>query len=301
MKARFAILLGTILLLSLVLQACGGTPAAPATTAPQQPVEQASPTPEKPADTATQPPAAPTATTPAEPTQVQHVVRPGTPSYIVPQTISDCVEGETYSPNKPVFIIKPCDLIETGLVERPASQDLNTYYPYLDIVRAQFGATKDWYYARIVVFNAVAPSGDGDLYYMLKLDLAADGRNSNVILISVKNLPLTAAGWTTDGVQAWKDDNGTITQVFGDGVSSDPDLLWARRSPKTIEFAFKPDLISNTTRFAWYAWAYQGTMIPTDLTLGGGSLDYYMLDATCAFGFNITSLDPSLITNRCMK
>lgn len=121
-----------------------------------------------------------------------------------------------------------------------------------------------------------------------------------MIVVSVKDLPLDAMTWTINGVQAWSDANGTISTVFDRGVGADPDLVWARRSPNTIEMAIKPAILhlGGPSRFAWSAWAYQGTLTPPDIALQAATPDLYQIDNTCARGFNGNS---SGLLNNCMK
>jgi hypothetical protein len=282
MKIRLMNLMGVALLLCIALQACGTPQAAPATN-PPQPTQPAV---VEPTNTATQPPV-PTET--PVPTEIKHLTVPALSTYIPDQTANDCIEGDAVEAGKQTFIPATCDNADANFIELPVTSDLMTYFPYLDIVRAQFGATKDWLFARIVVYDVPAPTGSGDLYYSLFLDLDMNGLNSNVVLISVKNLPAKALNWTTDGVQAWSDINGAIAPTFDSGVGADPDLIWVRRSKKTIEFAFKPALIHDALRFAWSAWAYQGDLTPVNLAIEGATSGVYEIDNTCAFGFNVST------------
>ena len=121
-----------------------------------------------------------------------------------------------------------------------------------------------------------------------------------MILISVKNLPLESANWTVNGVQAWKFVDGTLSTVFDQGVGANPDLVWARRSPKAIELSFKPSIISNNepVRFAWTAWSYQGNLTPPDIALTITVPDLYQIDNTCAWGFNISAFG---LVNHCIR
>jgi hypothetical protein len=214
---------------------------------------------------------------------------PELPNFFTYQTAADCIEGDWYKSKKSIFIPATCDNADARFIELPITSDLKSYFPYLDIVRAQFGATKDWYFVRIVVYDVPAPTGPGDVSYFLLLDLNMNGLNNNALLFSVKNLPMDALSWTTEGVQAWSDFNGTITTVFDSGVGADPDLLWVRRFKKTIEFAFKPTLINNANRFAWSAWAYQGDLSPVNLALHGKTSGVYQIDSTCALGYNAST------------
>ncbi len=301
MNKRFTSLAGVILL--LFLQACGANSTMP-TVIPPQPIrtqtgQVVATLTSKPTQLllATQLPL-PTMT--QIPTQIQHVTIPGEPSYIPDQMIADCSLGKTIVPNQPIHIPKACDNSLNNFIERPVTSDLRTYFPYLDIWEAQFGANKDWLYAQIKIYDAVAPTVTGDLYYFFKLDLNFDGRNSNVVVVSVKNLPMDSMIWTVHGVQAWNDNDGIISTIFDQGVGADPDLVWARRSPNTIEMAIKPAILhlGGPSRFAWSAWAYQGTLTPPDIALKANGPDLFQIDKTCAKGFNGNS---SALFDNCMK
>jgi hypothetical protein len=95
--------------------------------------------------------------------------------------------------------------------------------------------------------------------------------------------------WTTEGAQAFKDDNGDVggfspmnaenpnpswngyeTLVFEDYFGSDPDAVWIRRDPGSanqVQLAFKHSLIGNDASFAFGGWADEGLRDP-------GAFDY---------------------------
>jgi hypothetical protein len=300
MKIKFVNLSWIVVSLCLFLQACSG-PAATPTVSPVHPTE---PQPTLTVAVATSTPTqAPTPTQTLEPTKIVHVTRPGEPAYFPSQTIVDCTIGRTYVSNLPVVIPASCDNPVLSFIERPITADSKAYLPYLDIGQVHFGGNRNWIYARIDIYEAVQPTGTGDLYYFFKLDLNFDGRNNNIVIISVKNLPLDALTWTVNGVQAWSYVEGTISTVFDQGVGADSDLIWARRSPKAIEFAFKPAIFQPAdpnipSRFAWTAWAYQGAFTPTDLALSTNASDLYQIDNTCAWGFNVSAFG---LINHCIR
>ena len=67
-------------------------------------------------------------------------------------------------------------------------------------------------------------------------------------------------------MRVWHFVSGSLNLIFDQGVGTDPDMVWARRSlTKSIEFAFKPTLTDGDVRFAWWAWAFQGTIDPLSL------------------------------------
>ncbi len=300
MKIRLANLSRIVALLCLFLQACGG-PASTATAILAQPTE---PQPTLTVAVATSTPAqAPTPTQTLEPTKIVHITKPEEPAYFPAQTIIDCTIGRTYVSDLPVVIPASCDNPVLSFIERPVTADSKAYLPYLDIGQVHFGGNRNWIFARIDIYGAVQPTETGDLYYFFKLDLNFDGRNSNVVIISVKNLPLDSLNWTVDGVQAWSDVEGNISPVFDQGVGADSDLIWARRSPNAIEFAFKPTIFKPTdpnipSRFVWTAWTYQGALTPSDIALPSNASNIYQIDNTCAWGFNVSAFG---LINHCIR
>ena len=289
MKMRLLSFLGIVLLVCLGLQACGGTtPVAPATVPPAPPATQAQAAP-----LPTQPPAAavPTDTAvPAPPTSappaVKHTTIPTLSFYMDTEKAIDCVDAVVLKNNVPSGINTLCENPKAQIIERPFSSDLKSYFPYLDIAWAQFGSTKDWIYTRIVVANEKIGSGTGDVYYFVKVDFSLDKKSDNMLIYSVKNLPADAQDWTTNGVQAWSYVGTTLKPIFDQGVGADPDAVWARRLGQEIDFAVKPSLLNNSTQFGWSAWAYQGTMAPTDLATAVPAATVFSLDNTCVRGFN---------------
>jgi hypothetical protein len=298
MKTR-SINIMSILLICLVLQACGNVPVpltpsltVPSVTQPAAPINTATNVP-----TLAPVPSA-TSTTIPEPTIIQHLSKPGDPVYIKEQDNIDCTLGNTTGTNLNVVIPPACDNPVLGFIERPVSADTKSYLPYLDIGQTHFGGNTNWLYARADIYDSIPTIGTGDVYYFFKLDLNYDGRNGNLILISVKNLPLDAGNWTVTGVQAWSDINGTLSTVFDQGVGAGPDLVWARRSPKAIELAFKPSILNGPTRFAWGAWAYQGALTPPDISISTIVPNVYQIENTCTWGFNVSAYG---LANHCIR
>lgn len=222
----------------------------------------------------------------ATPTEIQHVARPDDPVYIVTQLVHDCDVGERYVPGEPVRIPEVCDLWEIDYVERPTNPSYDVYYPYLDIQEAQFGATIDWVFARIEPYQVAMPADDENLYYAFELDLDFDALSD--ILISVENLQLGDVFWTVDGLRAWRIQDGEVSLFFDQGNASDPDLIWARRTPDgVVEFGLKPSALEGDLTFAWWAWAYQGDLEASQLIpLDTFADTFFTIDNTCAFGFN---------------
>ena len=99
----------------------------------------------------------------------QHVTKPGEPVYIVEQDNTDCTLGKTTGSNLAVVIPPACDNQLLNFIERPVTLDTKTYLPYLDIGKTHFGGNINWMFARMDIYDAVAPTGVGDLYYFFKL------------------------------------------------------------------------------------------------------------------------------------
>ncbi len=275
---------GIFLLISISLQACGSLPVSNTQPATVLPVQTEEPVVTVPSAT----PEVTVAPTSAEPTAIQHLVQPDAPTYIDTQSIRDCVMEAAFAPGQEVIVPQSCDFWDIDFVERPFSSDKLNYYPYLDVLYAKFGANKDWIFARIDLINATLPAEHGDIYYMIEFDLDFD--NISDVLVEVENLKPIDVLWTVNNLHAWRFENGSVVSIFDQGVGDDPDALWVRRSSTelttTIEFAFKPSLLGGDTTFAWWVWTYEGEFdpalfIPLDLMPDG-----YLIDNTCAMGFN---------------
>jgi len=293
MKVHWTTLAGFALLLCMLLQACGGTPV-PQTANPPQPTQPVAP-PVVPTEMPTQAPPpvvsteVPTQAPVAAPTTapIQHLTYPGLPSYIDTQSAVDCTMTDTMgNPILPLKLNPTCDLWSVNRIERPVTSDLATYFPYLDIQKAQLGADKDWIYARIRLVSPVPQQGSGDLTYFFVLDLNVDGLND--ALIAVQNLPMSTVVWTDTGLRVWTFADNAVKLIFDQGVGTDPDAVWVRRSTsKTmIEFAFKPSLLDGDITFAWSGWALQGQFDPSQILPVITLPDMYQIDNTCALGFN---------------
>ena len=298
MKTRMFLLLATLLLVALT--ACGNSaapsapsnePAGPVPTATAGPVAGGSDEP------------APAAVETPTPTQmvITHMLIPGEPAYLANQVIPECSTGSVYTEGHAVSLRSGCDLWQQSILERPASADLQTFFPHLDIAMAQFGSDAGWFYSKLMLFDgAQAPA---NLYYLIEIDSDLDARGDFLIL--VRDLPVNATAWTTNGVQIWEDTNDDVGAgtpvnpdpdaagngydllVFDAGSGSDPDLAWARRSPLTpnhVEFAFKPGLLAGVTQFGWWASAIQGTLDPAafDLVDTSSRETAFELDNTCS-------------------
>ena len=184
-------------------------------------------------------------------------------------------------PNAKAKGVSGGDVFVQGLFERPFNANtMDQYFPYLDIVQAQGYKDDTWGYATITLANA-DPNGALPGQYAVELDLNKDGRGDWLIRAS----SVTSTQWSRQGVQAWKDTDGDVggaaimaadnnvgggdgyeTLVFDQGKGSLSDGAFARikpDDPKTVEIAFKLDMLGNPASYAMGAWA--GTNIDPSL------------------------------------
>jgi hypothetical protein len=112
----------------------------------------------------------------------------------------------------------------------------------------------------------------------VELDVDIDGRGDWLVLAGQPG-----AVWSTDRVRVWRDINkdvgnnapiqsdppqtgdGYETLVFREGQGEDPDLAWARLDPadnRSVQIAFKNEMIKGDVEFLWGAWADQGLVNP---------------------------------------
>ncbi len=173
------------------------------------------------------------------------------------------------------------DVFVQDLYERPFNANtMEKYFPYLDIVNAQGFKDDTWGYATITVANTDS-NGAVPGQYAVELDLNKDGRGDWLIRAS----SVTSTDWSRQGVQVWKDADGDVggaailaadnnaqggdgyeTLVFDQGKGTLTDGAFARVKPddsKTVEIAFKLDMLGSSTSYAMGAWA--GTNIDPSL------------------------------------
>ena len=247
------------------------------------------------------------------PTPIVHVLIPAEPVYFGSQAIPECGTGYRYQPGQPLSIAPDCDLWDRNRFERPASADLATYYPYIDLDDAQFGYAEPWYFGRLILYGL----SDTELAtYMLELDEDLDGRGD--YLVVVRDLPLGGTEWTVSGVQVWQDSNNDVggttpirpdsgpgdgydLLIFDQGLGDDADLAWARWAPDhpgAIEFAFKADLTGAGRALGWTGWALRGSFDPTRFDLVDSLAETAVagVDNTCAWVINGA---PNGLRNQC--
>ena len=222
------------------------------------------------------------------------------------------------------------DVFIQGLYERPFNANtMDKYFPYVDIVDIQGFKDETWGYATITLSGTDA---DGHLpgQYAVEIDLNRDGRGDWLIRATSVN----STDWGRQGVQAWKDSNpdlggavalradnsptagdGYETLVFDQGNGSLTDAAWVRISPsdpKTVEMAFKLEMIGSPTSYAMGAWAATNLDVAlfdhndhmTHAQAGSPSPGYDVyplkdlaeIDNTCrlAIGFQPTGMEPGL-------
>lgn len=165
------------------------------------------------------------------------------------------------------------------LYERPFDQSMNTYFPDLDIKNTALNRDAAWIYVTITLAGQDPQGGLlGD--YGLELDVNRDGRGDFLIMAAAPK-----SSWSTDGVRVWQDSNHNVgsihpvqsdapqngdgyeTVLFDQGQGSDPDLAWARLSPKdpkSVQIAFKRSLFNDANPFLWGAWAMDPGILHPD-------------------------------------
>jgi hypothetical protein len=232
---------------------------------------------------------------------VAHSQVPVDPTYMLDQIATDCNTGARMQAGSSQLITSGCDYWNREWLERPASSDTSTYVPALDILWSQAGKSEPWIYLKLKV-NDLSNMPQG-YKAGFELDSNLDSRGNFLLLV---NQP-TSTSWTTDGVQVWQDvnldvggskpfaydangGNGYETKLFDSGAGSDPDLAWARISPKDpniIEFAFKASMLPNPNVFGWWAWAGLENVTPGKFELVDSDQDpaTWNVDNTCSWIF----------------
>ncbi|MBA4385401.1 MAG: hypothetical protein C0410_11745 [Anaerolinea sp.] len=210
-----------------------------------------------------------------EPTAtIEHMVFPGEPPGGIHSSMRDADSSATAGEQR----ARAGELFNVNLFERPFTANDMVYYPDLDIQKAVLNQTSDWIY---VVISLKGPSPENGMrgFYGLEVDLNSDGRGDVLIMAGQPG-----STWSTDRVKVWQDTNKDVGSrtpltadnpktgdgydklVFDQGLSSDADLAWARRSPSDsndVQIAFKPSTINNDTGYLWGAWTDLGVMEPS--------------------------------------
>ncbi|MDP3449303.1 MAG: hypothetical protein Q8R87_01895 [Anaerolineaceae bacterium] len=237
-------------------------------------------------------------------TEIIHETIPENSKYSTTERIDDCSTGERVALGATTLIGFGCDNWEKAKLERPADKPNGTYYPVIDIVRAEMGTNQVWMFAKINLYEDAAGQLPPELSLGFEIDTDLDSRGNYLILAK----GLNSTEWTTDGVQVWWDQtkdvggakphvpDGTVgdgyeTLLFDAGQGLDADLAWARINPEngaSVEFAFKPDLLPENKVFVWWAWATLKEVSPVDMELVDSQKDTetWMFDNTCSKIFN---------------
>ena len=171
------------------------------------------------------------------------------------------------------------DRFSLGQFERPYNANtMDTYFPFLDIVSANFYQDPTWVYTVITLVGRDANNAF-PAKYAVEVDLNLDGRGDLLVMV---NNP-SSTDWSTDGVQVFKDANGDVgghdvlkadsegkgdgyeTVVFDQGKGDDPDAAWARLSssdPNRVELVFKTSLLNGRTKYMAGIWAGTDSLNP---------------------------------------
>ncbi len=171
------------------------------------------------------------------------------------------------------------DRFTLGRFERPYNAEtMDVYFPYVDIVSADFYPDSDWAYLRIAL---VGPDSNNAFpgNYAVEIDSDMDGRGDVLILA---NYPSSTV-WSTDRVRVLEDRNGDVGgetiinadtagrgdgfeyTVFDQGQGEDPDLAWARVSmtePNSVEIAYKTSLLQGDKAYLAGIWAGNESLDP---------------------------------------
>lgn len=235
---------------------------------------------------------------------IVHENIPGISKYSSTERIDDCSTGERIALGATTLIGQACDNWKKAKLERPADAPNGTYYPAIDIVRAEMGTNQIWMFAKINLYKDAAGQLPPELTLGFEIDTDLDSRGDYLILVN----GLSSTEWTTDGVQVWWDQtkdvggakphvpDGTVgdgyeTLLFDAGQGMDADLAWARINPEngaSVEFAFKPSLLPENQVFVWWAWTALKEISPVEMELVDSKVDTesWKLDNTCSKIFN---------------
>jgi hypothetical protein len=162
--------------------------------------------------------------------------------------------------------------------ERPFTADTMDYLPDVDLKRVELRIAVPWVYVTFE-FSEPRAEGIGQTMYGAEFDVNKDGRGDYLIW----GASPPSGGWTTDGVEAWKDTNhdaggptpqgadapwdkgdGYDRNLVAGGVGDDPDLAWIRRleGGTKVQLAFKYSAIGNAAQFLWNGLADLGVRNP---------------------------------------
>ena len=155
--------------------------------------------------------------------------------------------------------------------ERPFSQEEMTYFPDLDIWKAEVTSDSQFFYFSIYLVGADPESNSLRGIYGVELDLNLDGRGEYLVLCEQH----TTGDWTIEGVRVLRDSNkdvggrlatypeaanpgdGYEDEIFSMANPIDPDGAWCRVSTDAprVEIALHRPLIGSPRLFGWGVWA----------------------------------------------
>jgi hypothetical protein len=224
------------------------------------------------------------------------------------------------------------DRFTFGKFERPYNANsMDTYYPFVDIVSANFYPRQVWVFARITLVGP-DPNNGFPAKYAVEIDKNLDGRGETLIMADHP----ASRDWTTDGVRVFVDRDGDVgglnvivsdsvgstgdgyeSVVFDQGKGPDPNAAWARLAsgdPNSVELAFKTSLLEGHSAYLAGIWAGTDSLNPalfdlndhfTHEQVGEANPDFanfypikalYELDNTCrvAIGFTPSGREPAV-------
>ncbi|GJQ34808.1 MAG: hypothetical protein JETCAE01_08180 [Anaerolineaceae bacterium] len=301
-----------LIVMFVLVQACGALPASSEGFATEQP-SVAQPT---------QPPI----------DEPEESVLPVPQSNVVPVSLPESVSGHAGDQVSALDkAISGGDRFTYGQFERPFnSESMDVYFPSLDIVDTLVHQDGAWIYGSIQL-NALEGADVSADKYALELDTDRDGRGDWLVIVSNP----ASADWTVLGVQVYNDANddiGSLTPMFTDegatgdgfetivfdqGAGSDPEGAWVRISPDNpnlIQIAVKRAVVGNPQTYMISMWAGHSLLDPALFDLNdafsheqagaanpGYELYYpiksvFELDSSCrmAVGFQPAGTEPGL-------
>jgi hypothetical protein len=222
------------------------------------------------------------------------------------------------------------DRLSIDQIERPFNADkMDVYFQDLDIQDVTIYEDDTWIYVNIVLKGPDA-NGHFSGRYAAEVDTTLDGRGEWFVMATAP----ASTTWSTDGVQAWGDQNhdvggskpiwadkqsegnGYDDLLFDSGQGNDPDAAWARLSPQdpnSVQLAFKKSLVGNPADYLLGAWTGTGQLNPAAFDLNdhftneqaGSPLPDFAtyplkqlpeLDNTCrmSVGFEATGQEPGV-------
>ena len=261
------------------------------------------------------------------PTTIVHQVTPGE----FPEEASGVVGDQDSSLTADKKRAPGGDRFTFTRFERPFnSNDMDEYYPFIDIQEGVLFQDDTWIYVVITLKNNET-SQELKGRYGFEVDLDLDGGGDYLILASN---PISTE-WTTNGVEVWFDTNDDVggeiptttdsvsgnkngyeTLTFGLNVGNDPDLAWVRISPENpniVHLAVKQDILIGNAYMVGF-WAGNEDLDPALFDISDHfsheqagaamtELEYFYpikevsaLDNTCrmAVGFQPTGNEPGL-------